>query len=424
MSLQTSVSQTIDHLFRREAGKMVAVLTKFFGLTQVQLAEDMVQETLITAFETWKLKGIPDNPQAWLYQVAKNKILNHMKREQNFNLNIAPNISYTIENEYLINEKIEDIFLDNEIEDAQLRMMFACCHPTIPDDAQLILMLKTLCGLSIKEIAAALLSQEDAVAKRLYRVKEKIKQAQINLEVPVGAALIERLDAVLKAIYLLFNEAYKSTSTDTIIRRDLSDEALRLGAILASQPKKASGYNLPKIYALMSLMCFHAARFDSRLDEAGNIVLLEHQNRKQWNPFLIRQAYHYFNASSQGNELSEYHIEAAIASYHAKATSFETTNWQAIFYCYNLLFALKPTPIIAFNRAIALAYAEGVVKGIEALLDIEGLEKNHFYHTALGDFYHKNGQIEKAKKSYDLALKFVYLEVEKKLISQKIKAIG
>jgi RNA polymerase sigma factor (sigma-70 family) len=431
MADNNNISKIVDHLFRHEAGKMVAVLTKFFGLQHVELAEDMVQETLLTAFETWKLKGIPDNPQAWLYQVAKNKILTYLKREQNFHKNIAHNLIYTIENEALIHTKLDEFFLENEIDDAQLRMMFACCHPSVSTDLQLILMLKTLCGLSIKALAA-LLSQEDTIAKRLFRAKEKIKQEGILLEVPVGNELAERLDAVLKAIYLLFNEAYKSTSTDTIIRQELSDEALRLGAILAGRPLSIEGYNLPKINALMALMCFHAARFESRLDEVGNIILLENQDRNLWNPYLIKQAYSFFKASSKGSDISEYHIEAAIASYHTQAESFEKTNWQAIFYCYNLLYSLKPTPIIAFNRAIAKGYFEGAKAGIEVLLEIvapsrneaigfKGLDKNHFYHTALGDFYTKNNQKEKAKAAYELALKFVFLESEKKVILDKMK---
>jgi RNA polymerase sigma factor (sigma-70 family) len=241
---QKQVSQIVDHLFRHEAGKMIAVLTKFFGLQQVELAEDMVQETLLTAFETWKLKGIPDNPQAWLYQVAKNKILTYLKREQNFHKNIAHNLIYEMGNEALIHTKLDEFFLENEIEDAQLRMMFACCHPSVSTDLQLILMLKTLCGLSIKEIAAALLSQEDTIAKRLFRAKEKIKQEGILLEVPVGNELIERLDAVLKAIYLLFNEAYKSTSTDTVIRHELSDEFWQGGPF-----PKASGFRPSTVFS-------------------------------------------------------------------------------------------------------------------------------------------------------------------------------
>jgi predicted RNA polymerase sigma factor len=174
----------------------------------------------------------------------------------------------------------------------------------------------------------------------------------------------------------------------------------------------------------MSLMCFHAARFDSRLDEAGNIILLENQDRTLWNPYLIKQAYSFFKASSEGSDISEYHIEAAIASYHTQAMSFKKTNWQAIFYCYNLLYSIKPTPIIAFNRAIAKGYFEGAKAGIDALLEVEGLDKNYFYHTALGDFYLKNNQKVKAKAAYNLALKFVFLGSEKKVILDKMRNIN
>jgi RNA polymerase sigma factor (sigma-70 family) len=417
------VAPAVDHLFRREAGRMVAVLNKLFGFAQAELADDIVQETLLTALETWKYKGLPDNPQAWLYRVAKNKALNHLRRGQHFDQNIAPNIAHALQHQQANAEVLDTFFLEQEIQDAQLRMMFACCHPALAPDVQLILMLKTLCGLSVKEIAAALLSQEDAVAKRLYRAKEKIRTEQIDLEVPVGAVLGERLDAVLKAIYLLFNEAYQSTSSDTVIRRDLCEEALRLGVLLADHPQPVPGYDLPKINALLALMCFHAARFDSRLDAAGGIILLEHQDRTNHDPVLIKKGYEFFNRSIGGPVVSEYHIEAAIASYHVKAPQFAETNWQAISYCYNLLYSIKPTPVVAFNRAIALGYADGPRAGIAALLAVEGLERNHFYHTALGDFYQKNGETGKARAAYILALQFVHLATERNIIMQKYAAV-
>ncbi len=425
MAEQPPVHQLVDHLFRREAGKMVAVLTRVFGLNNIELAEDVVQETLLIAYQAWKLKGVPDNPQSWLYRVAKNQALTHLRRKQHFQATIAPNLIHAVENGGTNEQALGELFLETEIEDAQLRMMFACCHPAIAPDVQLILILKTLCGLHISEIAAALLSQEDTIAKRLYRAREKIRQEGISLEVPVGAALATRLDAVLKAIYLLFNEAYKSTSTETVIRTDLSEEALRLGVLLAARPLAVEGYNMHKINALMALMCFHAARFPGRLDVNGQIILLEHQDRSSWDTFLTRQAYAYFKASASGNELSEYHIEAAIASYHAQAPDFAATNWKAIFHCYNLLLSVKPSPIVAFNRAIALGYAEGPKSGIEALLNVSGLERSHLYHTALGDFYQKNDQPEKARAAYELALKFAYLAAEKKVIGDKLaSAIG
>jgi RNA polymerase sigma factor (sigma-70 family) len=416
MQPDTDIQATLDHLFRHESGRMVAVLTKLFGLSNVELAEDIVQETLIAALETWRFKGTPDNPRAWLYRVAKNRTLDYLRREQNFQKKIAPNISFSLESEEKHQAILDDFFLDNEIEDAQLRMLFACCPPSVPVDIQLVMMLKTLCGLSIGEIATAFLANEDTIAKRLYRAKEKIKSDGLTLDVPVGKELTERLDAVLKAVYLLFNEGYYSTIDNQLLRRDLCEEALRLGQILSKHPLS----NVPQTQALMALICFQTARFEARFDENCGIILLEHQNRDLWDAQMTQQAYAYFKASQTGEKVSTYHIEAAIASYHAHAASFETTNWQAIFYCYNLLFDLQPSPIVAFNRAIALGYAEGVQHGIEALLAVKGLEKSHFYHVALGDFHKKMGDKEAAQKAYTTALGWAKRASEKSLIERKL----
>ena len=253
----------------------------------------------------------------------------------------------------------------------------------------------------------------------MYRAKEKIRLEKLSLEVPSGNDLLPRLDAVLHAVYLLFNEGYKSASNDEVIRRDLCVEAIRLGTLLA----RHSLSNQPKTHALLALMCFHAARLDTRLNPEGGIILLERQDRSAWNQQLIGLAYSHFKQSSQGEDLSAYHLEAAIASYHAVAPSFEQTNWQAIFYCYNLLYALNPSPIIALNRAIARGYAEGPVAGIEALLNITDLQQHYLYHTALGDFYTKKGDAKTAHAAYERALNLVNLSAERKVIEQKMGKI-
>jgi RNA polymerase sigma factor (sigma-70 family) len=420
MTETPNIQQLVSHLFRHEAGKITAVLTKLFGLSNVEMAEDIVQETLIAALETWKIKGIPENPRAWLYKVAKNRTLDVLKRQQHLKKNITPNITFTLENEEKTQTQLDAFFLENEIQDALLRTLFACCTPSVSPDAQLILMLKTLCGLTTAEIAPALLSNADTVTKKLYRAKEKIKNDQLSLDVPTGNEVIERLDAVMKAIYLLFTEGYYSTSTDRVIRRDLCDEALRLGILLADHPLS----NSPKTAALVALMCFQSARFEARIDSEGQAILLENQNRKLWNPSYITLGYDYFQKTMVGTDVSTYHLEAAIASYHIQATSFETTNWQAIYYCYNLLFALQPSPIVALNRAIALGFTEGASRGIVALNEIKGLGKNAFYHAALGDFLKKNGDINEAKEAYDLALKCTQLESEKRFILLKITQLN
>jgi RNA polymerase sigma factor (sigma-70 family) len=420
MSETIDIQQLVAHLFRHEAGKMTAVLTKLFGLPHVELAEDIVQETLIAALETWKIKGVPDNPRAWLYKVAKNRTLDALRRQQHFDKNIASNIAFSLENDQKTQTQLDAFFLETEIDDALLRTLFACCTASLSPDIQLILMLKTLCGLTIAEIAAALLSSPDTVAKKLYRAKEKIKKDNISLNVPTGNDLIERLDAVLHAVYLLFNEGYYSTSNNLIIRRDLCDEALRLGILLANHPLSKT----PKTNALVALMCFQAARFDARLDSDGNAILLENQDRSLWNQPLIKLAYDYFKKTASGTAVSTYHLEAAIASYHAHATSFENTNWQAIYYCYNLLFELNPTPIVALNRAIALGYTEGSSKGIAALSLLKGLEQNPFYYMALGSFLQKNGEDRAALAAYKLALKWTPLESGKRFILLKINELA
>jgi RNA polymerase sigma factor (sigma-70 family) len=419
MSEAIDIQQLVAHLFRHESGKMTAVLTKLFGLPNVELAEDIVQETLVAALETWKIKGIPDNPRAWLYKVAKNRTLDALRRQQHFDKNIASNIAFSLENDQKTQTQLDAFFLDTEIDDALLRTLFACCTPSVSPDIQLILMLKTLCGLTIAEIAAALLSNTDTVAKKLYRAKEKIKKDNISLDVPTGNELMERLNAVLHAVYLLFNEGYYSTSNNLIIRRDLCDEALRLGVLLAHHPLS----NTPKTNALVALMCFQAARFDARLDSDGHAILLENQDRSLWNQSFIKLAYDYFKKTMSGTAVSTYHLEAAIASYHAHATSFETTNWQAIYYCYNFLFDLNSTPIVALNRAIALGYTEGSSKGIQALTALKGLEQNPFYYTALGSFLQKNGDNAAALEAYEAALKWTPLESGKRFIVLKIKEL-
>jgi RNA polymerase sigma-70 factor (ECF subfamily) len=409
------INQILDNFFRHEAGRMVAVLTKVFGLKEVDIAEDIVQETLVAALESWRFKGLPDNPRAWLYRVAKNRTLDYLRRIQNFEKKIVPKIAHTLETTEKEQVWLDDFFLETEIEDAQLRMMFACCHPSISAENQLVIILKTLCGLSIGEIAAALLSNEDTIAKRFFRAKERIKNEQLSFEVPRGQELNERLDAVLKAIYLLFNEGYYSAIDNQLLRHDLCFEALRLGVLLTKNPLS----NLPKTNALLALMCFQAARFAARFDADGGIVLLENQDRSLWDKNLTRQAYIFFKSSQTSEMISAYHIEAAIASYHAQAARFSVTNWQAIYYCYSLLYHMQPSAIIALNRGIALGYTEGYQKGIDFLLKIEGLEKNYFYHTALGDFYKKLNKQELAQVAYEKALSLAKRPAEKALIEKK-----
>jgi RNA polymerase sigma-70 factor (ECF subfamily) len=311
---------------------------------------------------------------------------------------------------------VQQLFLDNEIEDSQLRMIFACCHPALPYDAQLVLILKTLCGLSTAEIAHSFRTNEEAISKRIYRAREKIKEENVALEVPAAAALPVRLEAVLDTLYLLFNEGYHSTHPDTLIRHDLCAEAIRLGLLLHKNPVTA----LPAVHALLALMCFQASREDARMGAAGEIILLKDQDRSRWNYALIKKAEHFLELSATGSVLTAYHLEASIAACHAQARTFEETAWDRILQLYTALAALKPGPVVAFNRAIALGYAQTPAAGIDALLRIDGMQEDALYFSALGDFYVAQAAYVNARSSYERALLYIPTAAGRKLLQRKI----
>src|SRR6266496_3567670 len=325
MHQNKNIDQLVDHLFRHESGKMIAVLSRLLGLQNMEVAQDIVQDTLLQAMTTWGYKAVPDNPAAWLYRVAKNKAIDFLRKEKRFR-DISPQYSYLLQSEYSLSSTVNNLFLENEIQDSQLRMMFACGHPSIAEESQIALTLKTLCGLSINEIAKAFLTNEETITKRIYRAKEKIKSENIELNVPQGKELPQRLDVVLKSLYLLFNEGYNSSHPDQLIREDLCQEAIRLSYLLTTH----SITNLPRTNALLSLMCFQASRLQARLDDKGNIILLKYQDRSKWYKPLIEKGFAYLNAATENFDPSPYHLEAAIASLHASAESFESTDWKGI----------------------------------------------------------------------------------------------
>jgi RNA polymerase sigma-70 factor (ECF subfamily) len=316
MDQNKNINQLVDHLFRHESGKMIAVLSRLLGLQNIEIAQDLVQDTLLQAMSTWGYKSIPDNPSGWLYRVAKNKAIDFLRKEKRFH-EISPQYSYLLESEYTLSATVNNLFLENEIQDSQLRMMFACCHPAIPEESQIALTLKTLCGLSVNEISKAFLTTEETIAKRIYRAKEKIRAEKIDLEVPQNNELSARVDRVLKSLYLLFNEGYKSSHPDKLIREDLCEEAMRLCFILTKQSLTA----FPRTKALLALMCFQASRLDARLDDKSNIILLKQQDRGKWNRSLMSKGFELMEESTEPFEVSAYHLEAAIASQHAAARS-------------------------------------------------------------------------------------------------------
>lgn len=412
-----NINQTIDHLFRHESGKMVSVLSRMLGLQNLETAHDIVQDTLLQAMNAWSYKGIPDNPSAWLYHAAKNKAIDFLRRKKKFK-EISPEYAYLLRSEYTLSSTVNNFFLENEIYDSQLRMMFACSHPSIPEESQIALTLKTLCGLSINEIAKAFLTNEETITKRIYRAKEKIKQEKIELYVPHGNELPQRLDTVLRSLYLLFNEGYNSSHPEKLIREDLCAEAMRLVYVLTNHELT----NLSRTNALLSLMCFQASRLQSRLDDKGNIILLKHQDRSKWDKALIKKGFAYLELAAEADELSSYHIEATIACIHSLAASFEKTDWKTIYNLYEALYRLHPIPVVAMNKAIASAYAISRENALEELLRIHDLKNYHIYHTSLGEIYYDLDKKAEAKKEFETAYRLTRSRSEQELLSGRIKS--
>ena len=415
MDQNKNVNQLVDHLFRHESGKMIAVLSRLLGLQNIEIAQDLVQDTLLQAMSTWGYKSIPDNPSAWLYRVAKNKAIDFLRREKKFK-EVSPQYSYLLQSEYTLASTVNNLFLENEIQDSQLRMMFACCHPSIQEESQIALTLKTLCGLSVNEISNAFLTTEETIAKRIYRAKEKLKTEKIELEVPQNDELWTRVDTVLKSLYLLFNEGYKSSNPDKLIREDLCEEAMRLCFLLTQHSLTA----LPRVKALLALMCFQASRFDARLDDKNNIILLKYQDRIKWNRSLMSKGFELMEESTEPFEVSAYHLEAAIASQHAAARSFEQTNWKSIYHLYEMLYQLQPNPIVAMNKAIASSYAISKQNALKELQQIKGLEDHHLYYVSIGEMYFDLENKPEAKKFFEKALELTSSGYEQQLLINKI----
>lgn len=410
-----TIHQTIEHLFRHESGKMNAVLSRLLGLQNMETAQDIVQDTLLQAMNTWSYNGIPENPQAWLYRVAKNKAIDFLRRQKKFK-EIRPQYASLLESEWTLTPTVHQFFMEPEIQDSQLRMMFAACHPAIPVESQIALTLKTLCGLSVAEIAKAFLTTDETIAKRIYRAREKIKAEQIEMDTPDGNELQERLDAVLKTLYLLFNEGYNSSQPDHLIREYLCEESMRLCLLLTQHPLT----RFPRTNALFSLFCFQASRLQTRLDDKGNIIILKYQDRNKWNRPLTQKGFEHLEMAAEPFEVSTYHLEAAITSVHAASPNFEKTDWQAIYHLYEILYQLQPNPIVAMNKAIASSYAINKQHALQELQQISGLEKNHLYFAARGELYLDMAEYVKAKEYFEKAIHLTTSLSEKQLLTEKI----
>ena len=407
-----AIHQTVDHLFRHESGKMVAVLTRLLGLQHIEAAEDMVQDCLLQAMNTWPYNGMPDNPAGWLHRVARNNAIDYIRRQKKWET-ISPQYAHLLQSEYSLTSTVDHSF--DVIEDSMLCMLFACCHPCITADTQIAVALKTLCGLSTAEIAKAFLTNEETIAKRIYRAREKMRADNIALVLPEPAQLPDRLDAVLHCLYLLFNEGYNAAHADHLIREELCEEAMRLAYLLTQYPLTAR----PRTYALLALFCFQASRFEARLQDDTTIILLQQQDRTLWHMPLIAQGFAFLEQAAAPFEISAYHLEAGIASMHA-APSFEQTDWKTIYQLYETLHVLQPAIIVALNKAIAAAYAIGPQEGLSQLEKIQGLEKNYLYRTAIAEMYFLLHQKERACTAYKEALHLTHTKAERRLLLSKI----
>ena len=402
-------AELIPHLFRTEFRKITAVLCKVFGIEHLEVAEDIASETFLSAMETWTYKGIPENPTAWLYLVAKNKAKNYFQRNHLFAAKIASQVKYTAPG----SEEPDIDLSDKNITDSQLQMIFAICHPGISKEAQIGLALRILCGFGITEIANAFLTNKEIINKRLFRAKEKLREEKVQMEFPGETEIKKRLDTVLTTLYLLFNEGYYSESQDVVLREDFCLEAMRLTYLLLENPST----NTPEVNALFALMCFHASRFEARRNENGEIILYQDQDESRWNETLIAKGAWFLHEASGGEKLSRYHLEATIAYWNTQKQD-TPEKWESILQLYNRLLQICYSPVAALNRTYALAKANGKEVAIAEAEKLQ-LTDNHYYFVLLGELY-TDIDNTRAVTHLQKALLLAKTEADKRTIQKKM----
>ncbi|HVU22588.1 MAG TPA: sigma-70 family RNA polymerase sigma factor [Opitutus sp.] len=414
------IALVVDHLFRRESGRLVAILAARLGAAHLQLAEDVVQDALLRAMQVWPFTGVPDNPSAWLLQTARNRAFDSLRRHRSF-LEKTPALAPLLEATAQDALATPAPQFEDEIADSQLRMIFACCHPRLAPDAQVALVLKTLCGFGEREIAAAFLATEAAIVKRLVRARQQLRDAHIAVELPPAAQLAPRVDAVLTALYLLFNEGYKASHGDSLLRADLCTEAIRLAGLLAAHPVGAR----PETHAMLALMHLHAARLPARVADDGSLLILAAQDRTRWDRSQVARGLAELEKSAAGARLTRWHLEAGIAACHALAPDFNHTDWPHILELYDDLAALAPSPVVRLNRAVALAQVRGPAAGLAAVdaLAAPALERYHLFHAVRGQLLLEAGQTAAAQTALERALALAPLPAERGFLTQKLSAL-
>jgi predicted RNA polymerase sigma factor len=412
------VDDLVNHLFRHEVGRMVSRLTRILGSRRLPLAEDAVQHAMLQALQLWPYQGTPDYPKAWLAQVAYHRALDVLKSERRLlfyqdveAFDIARHI-----------EKLEDPRFLREVGDERLGLIFVCCHPLLPRSASVALTLKVVCGFGVEEIARAFLSTDVAVTQRLVRAKRAIRDQGIGIEVPDPELLPERLDAVLEVIYVLFTEGYSATAGDRLIKDDLCLEAIRLAELLTGNELT----DRPECRALLALMLFQAARLPARTNAAGDLLLLEEQDRGLWDVPMIHRGLMQMDLAARGDRLSAYHLQAEIAAVHATTEHFTSTDWERILALYDLLGDMQPTPVVLINRAIALSHVHGAGAGLAALRAIpldQRSERCRFLPAAEGEFHRQMGQTDEACVLFRRALAFAQSEPERRFLERKLETL-
>lgn len=385
------------------------MLCRHLGIEHIAAAEDITGETFLSALEIWPYKGVPENPTAWLYTVAKNKARNYLNRNHIFSEKVANHIRSSVS----IHLPTEIDLSDQNITDSQLQMLFAICHPALSVEAQIGLALRILCGFGIEEIATAFLTSKDTINKRLYRAKEKLRQENVPITFPGQNEIQRRIEAVMATLYLLYNEGYYSESQDMVLRQDLCLEAMRLTYLLVENTQT----NLPSVNALLALMCFHSSRFPARKNKNGEIVLYEDQDESLWNRELIAKGAYYFQQASTGNQLSRYHLEAGIAWWHTQKADTQE-KWENILQLYNRLLQMEYSPVAALNRTFALSKANGKIEAIGEAEKLQ-LTENHYYYTLLGELY-KGIDNKKSEENFRIALSMARTETDRQTIGKKL----
>ena len=406
-----------EHLFRRESGRIVVALTRLFGVHNLALAEDVVQDAFCRALEVWETQGVPDNPAGWLMTTARHRALDVVRRERTAR-RFAPEVGRLLDTEWTTAPLVAEAFADHAIKDEQLRMMFSCCDPRLSEETQVALILNILCGLRANEIASAFLKGHAAMEKRIARGKGALAGAERLFD--LGAAeFTTRVAAVRRALYLLFNEGYQGASAAAAVRVELCREAMRLVDLLREHPPAAT----PETHALAALMHLHAARLPARLDASGDLTPLADQDRSRWDARLAAEGLALLERSATGPDASAYHLEAAIAAAHAAAPSLDKTDWETIVSLYDRLMAVAPTPVVALNRAIAIGQRDGAERGLEALraiADRERLAHYPFYPAAMAELELQRGNREAARRHFKTALPLARNQTERRHIEKRI----